>query len=313
MLGSGHRPFSSILDACQEGIICLDAEGQVILCNPSAERMLRQPKELLSRLKPYDPLFNVINERGCRIRPEEHPSQVVLRTGEPCLNKVQGIKGDDGTITWINLNATPLPPLKDGRPGGVVISMSDITQAKELEFRLRTEAYRDALTGAYNRRYFQEVLLRAVKAADRFGHPMSLAMCDLDHFKEINDTYGHGSGDRAIQAFSETIHWDMRKDDLVARIGGDEFCLVFMHAPAKNATHFLERIRRQLESLEVITEAKQTIKLRASFGIADFELGDSPEKLMDRADLALYQAKAKGGNQIVLLNQGAPCALAAQG
>lgn len=298
--------YRAIMEACEEGIICLDTQGRILACNPSAERILQLNALEMKHRSCVEGIFEAIDESGRSIPPHEHPSQIVLNTGRPYLNAIQGLRKADGGITWICVNAQPLfaphsKSLQGDALRGVVVSFSDITQSKELEFRLRTEAYRDVMTGAYNRRYFQEVLHRALKSVERFGYPVAVAMGDLDHFKAINDTFGHASGDRAIQAFSETLHWGMRQNDLSARLGGDEFCVLFQHVNAQSAVTFLERARKQLESQLVPAEDGRPMQLRASFGLADYAPGDTCERLMDKADLALYRAKAQGGNQICVL------------
>lgn len=289
-----------ILNACHEGIVFLDAQARVQACNPAAERILGREAQSLHGLDSAEPeVFSAIDEDGCPIPEEAHPSRQVLRSGQPCLNQVQGVRNASGQLAWLQVNGEPLH--HRGQLEGVVVSFADITRAKTLEQRLRHEAYRDELTDLYNRRYFMEALSRAMIAARRHGHPMCLCFCDLDHFKGINDTWGHATGDRAIQAFSETISGALRRDDLAARLGGDEFALLFSHSPAYKSAVFLERLRIQIEGLVLNPGSEPPLRLTASFGVVDFQPTYEPEQFLEAADRALYRAKERGRNRVELV------------
>ena len=140
--------------------------------------------------------------------------------------------------------------------------------------------------------------MRAVNAARRHGHAMSLCICDLDRFKGINDTFGHGAGDRALQTFAEAILLELRQDELAARLGGDEFCILFAHSPAQEARASLERIRENLATLEVALDGGGSFRLSASFGLTEFEKSMDHESFFDTADRALYKAKSGGRNRV---------------
>lgn len=293
----------AILNACHEGIVFLDAQARIRACNPSAERILGRGLQELEGVDAAHPaIFAATDEEGRPIAEEEHPSRQVLRSGSPCLDQVQVIRDGSGRRAWLQVSGAPLH--HGDRLEGVVVSFADITQVKELEARLRREAYRDELTDLYNRRYFLEALARAVLAARRHGHPLCVAFCDLDHFKTINDTWGHAVGDRALQAFSETLAGALRRDDLAARMGGDEFALLFAHSPAEKSAIFLDRLREQVAALQVEAEPGTLLRLTASIGVADFQAEWEPEQLLDAADRALYRAKAAGRNRVVV-GQGA--------
>ncbi len=215
---------------------------------------------------------------------------------------VQGIHTSQGELKWISVNAQPIR--ENGVLKGVVVSLSDITPTKRLEARLRQEAYHDDLTGLFNRRYLTTELARAVNSARRHGHPISLCLCDLDHFKVVNDTFGHGSGDRALQAFAETILLELRQDELAARFGGDEFCILYAHSEAAQAARSLQRILANLNELTVAAEDGRPFRLAASFGIADLEAAHQDhEDFLEAADRALYAAKAAGRNRVHVLSR----------
>lgn len=299
--GGGETLYRTILESLHDGVFFLDPELRVVACNSSVERILGLSRSQLIGVASIDPkTFGAIDETGLPIPEEAHPSRVTLRTGTPCVGVVQGIRNARGELTWINVNAQPIRGT-DGEVEGVVVSISDITATKRLETRLRQEAHFDDLTGLANRRYFHGELLRAVNAARRHGHAMSLCICDLDRFKGINDTFGHIAGDRALQTFSEAILLELRQDELAARLGGDEFCILFAHSPVPDAMASLERIRENLATLEVALEGGGSFHISASFGLTEYDRTMDHELFFDTADRALYKAKSGGRNRVEVL------------
>lgn len=141
----------------------------------------------------------------------------------------------------------------------------------------------DGLTGAYNRLELEEVAERELARADRFGHSVSLIFLDLDHFKQINDTLGHAAGDRLLRQLGETAWQHLRKEDIFARIGGDEFALLLPNCPEQKAVNIVERLAESLPS-----------GCTLSSGIASRRDKEGWESLQRRADQALYAAKHAG-------------------
>ena len=158
-------------------------------------------------------------------------------------------------------------------------------------------AYRDPLTGAYNRRAFDDHLAHEVATARRAGTPLSLVVIDIDHFKAINDHFGHLTGDRALQAVVRTADETMRGADLLYRYGGEEFVLLLNNTDRKGALRLAERVRRELEWREHELGGG-TLKMTASFGVATLEGGEEGETLFAKADAALYRAKENGRNRV---------------
>ena len=176
---------------------------------------------------------------------------------------------------------------------------------------IRLLSRKDSLTGCYNRGYLNEHLPHEIKRATRYHHTFSLALCDLDHFKKVNDTYGHLCGDMVLREFVECILSLIRSDmDWLARYGGEEFLLVLPETSFKNANRLAERLRKQISKKAFKWEG-QKIPITASFGVTGFDkIGPganfSPDDLIDMADQYLYQAKNKGRNKVVsgpFLNQ----------
>jgi diguanylate cyclase (GGDEF)-like protein len=160
--------------------------------------------------------------------------------------------------------------------------------------RLQALSLTDELTGLPNRREFNETLARMVAARQRYNHIFSVAMIDIDLFKRINDTLGHQVGDRVLKQLAEILRKAVRKNDLVARWGGEEFSLILDATDLKNARIPLERIRRMVEEADFGIDRKVTI----SIGFASPSDSQTAEQLMAAADRALYKAKGSGRNRV---------------
>jgi diguanylate cyclase (GGDEF)-like protein len=168
--------------------------------------------------------------------------------------------------------------------------------------RLSEVSTRDALTGLYNRWFVMEKIDSEINRALRHGSPMSLLMLDIDHFKRINDTWGHPAGDQVLQAIGKLLRDSCRVYDVPGRYGGEEFCIVLPETKPGNTTVVAERIRRRLEETALSCGDSEVI-VTASMGIAGMEADSegeilSPAALIDRADRALYTAKSRGRNRV---------------
>jgi diguanylate cyclase (GGDEF)-like protein len=171
-------------------------------------------------------------------------------------------------------------------------------EVQALQEKLREQSTRDALTGLYNRRYLEETLGRELLLAERNGHPVSVIMGDLDHFKAVNDHYGHLGGDEVLRAFGALLKRHARGSDIYCRYGGEEFLLVLPGMAEEHAAARAELLRGTIEAAPVGFGAL-TIAVTASFGVATFPRdGQSSDGLIAAADSALYAAKAAGRNRV---------------
>ncbi|WP_081717734.1 GGDEF domain-containing protein [Hyphomicrobium nitrativorans] len=170
---------------------------------------------------------------------------------------------------------------------------SNLIEAEEVVLR-------DPLTGVGNRRCFDIEIEKAIADSRDSGAPLSLVMCDIDHFKRVNDDFGHQVGDEIIKMFSRVIEASVRDGDTVIRYGGEEFAIILPKAGQDVAKSIAERIRRQFESKKLtVRETNQKIgQMTASFGVAEYRSGDDTELLVQRADTKLYDAKSGGRNQV---------------
>ena len=157
----------------------------------------------------------------------------------------------------------------------------------------------DALTGLNNRRHFMLLAAAELARGQRYGRPISVGLADLDHFKQINDLYGHEAGDMALRAFADLVRDTLRHSDSAARYGGEEFAFIFPETTPHEAIVLAERLRSRLDALVIPIMAGQYVRLTVSFGIADAST-QTLEAALRLADDALYQAKRNGRNAVIL-------------
>jgi diguanylate cyclase (GGDEF)-like protein/PAS domain S-box-containing protein len=186
----------------------------------------------------------------------------------------------------------------------LIMDISERTRAERavqvLQEQLREQSTHDALTGLYNRHFLEETFARELLLAERTGHPVSVIMGDLDHFKAVNDRDGHLAGDEVLRVFGSLLKRNARKSDIVCRYGGEEFLLVLPGMTEEGAAERAEESRRAMAATPVRHRASQ-ITVTASFGVATFPIhGRTTDELIAAADGALYSAKADGRNRVNL-------------
>ena len=189
-------------------------------------------------------------------------------------------------------------PLKN--PDGTISKLEifrDITDRKEMEKKLERLATIDILTGAYNRSKFDEIIRIEMERAVRSDLLLSLIMFDIDHFKELNDTYGHLAGDNVLRKIADIVRENIRKIDYFVRWGGEEFIIIAPQTDLERAEALSERIRRVTEDNRFEITGKVTL----SFGLTEFQKSDTVDAFIKRADDAMYQAKKSGRNRIKII------------
>lgn len=211
----------------------------------------------------------------------------------------------------------------DGKPHAVLGVSRNITERRRVEAQLREandklrgqleeienlhvalqeQAIRDSLTGCFNRRYLDETLERELSRSRREGYPLSLVILDLDHFKQINDTYGHQAGDQALVVLAETLRADIRHEDVLCRYGGEEFIILMPHMPLATAAERAEAWRQKIADIRV-PFGKFELTFTTSAGVAAYpDHGKTPDELSQSADLALYLAKNAGRNRVIVFS-----------
>lgn len=203
-----------------------------------------------------------------------------------------------GGVVWLEARGTRVHG-PAGAPAEVVLLARDITDLKALEAILEQEGTRDELTGLHNRRYLMERLEPALRSAKRYGHPLSFCLCDLDHFKAVNEAHGRAAGDEILKAFGFIARKDLRSEDLAARFGGDEFAFLFPFIRAQDAAVSLERIRERLRAKDFCGRDDELFRVTATFGVANLDPGHAhPKDLFEAADRVLFHAKEQGRDRV---------------
>lgn len=254
------------------------------------------------------------DEVGFVVRFGEHRGyryMAPLMTEKPCLacHGEQGCRPGDVrggiSVTLPRLAPLPVATLVSTHLGigiaGVVFILGFGRALTRAYDRLRHQAVFDALTAIPNRRFFTEQLVHEMQQGRRKHEPLSLVICDLDHFKSYNDTYGHLAGDRALQAVAQVLQDTLRRgSDFCARYGGEEFVVVLPDTPLAGAVRLAERAQVAVAGLGIRHKGSPKGIVTVSFGVAGDADGLAPEELIRRADDALYRAKALGRNRVAV-------------
>ena len=210
------------------------------------------------------------------------------------LSQEWQVRHQDGSYLTILAYATLIYG-QDGSPYKVTY-VNDITQRKTLERRLKYLAHHDEMTGLLNRWAGLKYLEKERKRCKRYATPLCIAIFDIDHFKSINDAYGHGAGDSVLVEMCTFLHDSVRETDTLARLGGEEFLLVMPGVNLEDAFSVVERLRHEVNTMRF---ADQQLTVSFSSGVAQCQCGsEDSEGLIKRADHALYQAKEAGRNRV---------------
>ena len=229
------------------------------------------------------------------ILPDDPALRAMLEPDAPASAEIATSRGSDTRTYQVTCSS-----LKNrrGKSLGRLINLHDISRMKELQDKLEILSVRDSLTGLYNRRYLNEFTTKEIGRTKAIGDDLSVIMLDLDHFKRVNDTWGHAVGDIVLKSVASICLATVREGDVVGRLGGEEILLVLPHTVLDEALDIAERLRTAIEKSEVAFEG-QSIRVTASFGAASICTSRSELKdLLIMADLALYRAKEAGRNRV---------------
>ena len=299
---------SHLIETMRDGVLVLDAQNRIVDINPAMEKFIKGKASSYVGKNAFDVL-------------------------KPWMEKTDPFPDETGTRSeltvpldpsrFLDLSVTPLYDRSQILSGRLMV-FRDITERKQVEKRLRyvndklqgqlieigllqsklrEQAIRDPLTNLFNRRYLEETLDRELSRAARESYPVCVIMIDLDHFKRINDTYGHEAGDLVLKAIADALSEHSRRGDFACRYGGEEFVVVMPNIGLETAYERAENLRQSLNLLSVPYEY-YSLSVTISMGIAGYpENGQTREAILRAADQAMYAAKDAGRDHILSYNQ----------
>ena len=289
-----------LLGSIKDGVVFTDGEGTVTQWNAVMRR--------LTGIEEHAIVGQTWNTAGVGLK---HKAQLVddcpvtdcLRSGI-MVAKTMKIESPGRDPIPVSVQVTPVVGEKPGVYGTVIVvkDLSDQTHLEEKIETLHQRSTLDPLTGVSNRAHFDEKIKELTQATIGGGPSFSLIICDIDHFKRVNDVHGHPAGDEALISFAAILSEHSREGDLVARYGGEEFLLLAVSCDNATAANRAEAIRAALESTPL--KALSGEPVTASFGVTEFQEGDSGETVLARADRALLKAKDNGRNRVIQLGTG---------
>jgi len=292
-----------LLDNMHDAVVFVDTSLRVVQWNHGAERLTGISGESVRQRQWQPSLLNMRNEKGDPIGQEDCPVSCAIESGVQSMRRLT-IWGRNGRPISVDTHSIPVVA-EEGVPLGAILLLHDASPETSLEERcqsLHEKATKDPLTQVANRAELDRVHEAFVSAHKQQQVPCSLIICDLDRFKQVNDTYGHQAGDEVIKNLAMVLKNACRPGDLVARYGGEEF--VMLCADCDNASA-LRRAEHCRKTFGQIHQSKlEGRSVTASFGVTEIQPGDTPETMLRRSDRALLMAKAKGRNNVVQLGSG---------
>jgi diguanylate cyclase (GGDEF)-like protein/PAS domain S-box-containing protein len=295
-LRESEERLSLAMDATSDGLYDWDLRTNDVFYSPRWFTMLGYaPDSMPHHLSTWEMLVHPDDLPGTRERQRR-----CIAGLEPYSTEFRMLTSDGGW-KWILSQARIVAWDENGIPLRIIGTHLDITERKNLERRLAELATTDELTGLSNRRHFLESGTREVERSRRSGAPLALLMLDLDNFKDVNDRYGHPTGDTVLRLFSETCAKTLRCTDIIGRLGGEEFGILLPDTDAEGAKTLAERVRQDIERT-AFPSAGGRFSITVSIGIATMtDPEDSLNDLMHRSDHALYESKRAGRNRATVM------------
>ena len=309
-------------DTLTEAVLVLDTGARIMLANRALRALAPQTQAELIGLPvaSLDWLATALSARGI-----EPPWAATLADSQPRLDLRLRVMGSELGPREVMMNTSPITD-GFGRVRGCLLTFDDVTQLHQRTLQLRATiadlqatreeiarkneeltllATRDPLTGALNRRAFTAESERAIEAAAAESRPVCCIMCDVDHFKSINDRFGHGGGDDVLKAVTKALSRGLRTGDLLGRYGGEEFCILLPDASLEQAQQIGERLRAEVQAhAGMAVRQFADVVVTMSFGVEQLG-GSAPnfERVVDHADQALYYSKKNGRNRVTAFAQ----------
>lgn len=302
VLRLSEERFRTMVENGKDIISIISASGTVRFVSPSVRSVLGfEPGEMIDK------------NLGQLLHPDEQPKAAMVWSdmlahpdGETLAQHEFRMRHKDGSyrdIEMVGCNLIGNPVI-----GGIVLNGRDITDRKRLEGELERNAHVDVLTGLNNRRHFFELAEQELARTRRHQQPLTVLMLDVDHFKQVNDTFGHHVGDLVLKRLSAVCASTLREIDVPGRIGGEEFAILLPETTREQGLDAAERLCAAMADATVPLEDGTPVHFTVSIGVATVETGDAEmDDVLKRADAALYAAKDQGRNRVCFEEAGCAC------
>jgi len=276
--------YDMVIENLGDGVLILDNDNLIVDINPAAQKLLGVTSK------------QAIGE-SVQVVLAKWPDLIARFLDVPSIQAVINTE-EHGETFYFDIRISPISN-RMRRRSGRAVTIRDVTERTRLLQEVEAQAITDPLTGLYNRRHLFQIFEQEISRSARYKEPLSLLMLDLDHFKDINDTYGHMAGDYALQEIARLLKNNLRNCDLVGRYGGEEFIILLPEIDKDAAYGTADRIRAQL-SRRTFHFEKNDFHITTSIGVAELDKVDSGalSRLIDAADNALYRAKSLGRNRV---------------
>lgn len=292
-----------LIDAMHDGVVFVDAQARITLWSKGTERLTGVSGAAAEGRVFLPSLLAMCLQANHELADDACPIAKALVTRSQLRQRLL-VMGRQGYHVAIDLHVIPVHS-DQGVVQGATVLLHDAQPEACLEEKceaLHAEVTKDPMTKVANRAEFDRMLALFIAAHEQADQPCSLIMCDIDHFKNINDTFGHQAGDEAIITLANLLSSMCRAGDLVARYGGEEFAVLCADCSNADGSRRAEQIRRKLSEVQHACLGNK--RITASFGVTELQAGDSPETMLRRSDRALLMAKEQGRNQVVQLGNG---------
>jgi diguanylate cyclase (GGDEF)-like protein/PAS domain S-box-containing protein len=277
--------LNAIINSVRDALVMVDNFGAVTLFNPAAEELFGYTKEEMLGKDIHKMLLK--DDADFQAYKESFSSNVIIDDYE----KIKELKArhKNGHVIDVEVSISTLKVKENNYFVGLVRDISERVRVREALEKLSVTDY---LTNTYNRRYFITKLEEEIERVKRFGREFSLAMLDMDHFKDINDQFGHDIGDTVLKSVVSMIKGRIRNVDCLARWGGEEFMILLADTPVDKARVLIEELRHGISKINI----PGAVNFTGSFGLAGYNSGDTAETLLQKADSLMYEAKSAGRN-----------------
>lgn len=290
--------YEDLLDSLSDGVYFVDLEGKITYWNRGAEKITGYPAESIVGCRCSEGPLMHVDEQGTRLCEVGCPLAATALDGQTRETEVY-LHHRDGHRVRVLVRASPMRDAEGALVGAVEV-FSDRFSHSEVPLpaeELHRMALLDHLTEVANRRYLEILIQSRLGELDRYGWPLGLLFVDVDHFKEINDSFGHTAGDHALRMVAKTLANGARSFDVVGRWGGEEFLVLLVNVSKGELGAIAERVRALVASLSLTASSRQ-LSLTVSIGATLARREDTVESVVGRADELMYRSKRSGRNRV---------------